>query len=779
MIGEATTVGLSPTGIDGDNFDVFSSLRDGADGEEFSSGVGDIGKEVDADTDETANLDLVTVASGKEKLDTFMDDSTDLKDIPAPVDALSLTSKSEINSPENLMSDERRETICQGVASVACASCVARDDCPILRMRNFASENLQPAPGRESYLSELLNDNDDDIVVAGYVNSNDGEANTISTEATKVSEDGVDESNEQMVSQEQECKALTNETVESLGDDIDTEAAEVSNSSKKIVQHVVNVFSDAEHHDNKQPTSMRIEVEPIVAATDDVHKVNDDFAAIAANDVQASPQIEVQEPGLVNPAELADSLSLTVPVEVPSRETPAHNTTADDTGDYNNSHDIVGEVEEKSALPAIEQELSTQAPEPSVDIQTEDVKRETPAKEIIAAASMPVKKQSDQPAAVPSPIQNSVEHGEEMIFVNEESAVDDTPPQPTIVDTPAVYEAVKVVPGDDAVTEREVIDVKPSVATAGNEDELQIELPQDGNQEAAVDQTVYEAQTPPVEQFDDAAIEKRSCDTDEEVWAEEDVVFFVEQSSVAEPEAPLTKVVTTGPLTEATIVTSEDIDEPEVFVADEIEIESIEPLDNLQLASVPEIIKDDYEPVEQFVVPVPPTTKSVPTVELKEALAQALEKDGLPREKPADVIMTTSGENNLWYDDEIKTAVMEIGDVRSDVELPPERLEEPVSDEELTESAELELDEPDELATDAASDEYNYSSEVNVADEDSLIIKNHPSLGLWMDDSRLNPEDNRTPATGSTSVISWLTKLVGVVAVYVVYGGRENNLSLG
>ena len=271
-------------------------------------------------------------------------------------------------------------------------------------------------------------------------------------------------------------------------------------------------------------------------------------------------------------------------------------------------------------------------------------------------------------------------------------------------------------------------------------------------------------------------IEEYSC-SDDEVWAEEDVVFFVEQPSVVDPEAPLTEAVTAGPLTEAMIMIGEETNESEAFVTDEVE--SIELLDNLQVASVPEIIKDDYEPVEQFMVPVPPTTKSVPTVELKEALAQALEKDGLPREKPADVIMTTSGENNLWCDDEIKTVVMEIGDVRSDVELPPERLEEPVSDEELTESAELELDEPDELATDAASDEYNYSSEVSVADEDSLIIKNHPLLGLWMDDSRLNPEDSKTPTTGSASVVSWLTKLVGAVAVYVVYSGRENNLSLG
>lgn len=777
MIGATTTVGLSPTGIDGDNFDVFSSLRDGADGEEFSSGVGDIGKEVDADTDETANLDLVTVASGKEKLDTFMDDSTDLKDIPAPVDALSLASKSEINSPENWMSDERRETICQGVASVACASCVARDDCPILRMRNFASENLQPAPGRESYLSELLNDNDDDIVVAGYVNSSDSEANTISTKATEVSEDRADKSNEQMVSQEQERKALTNETVESLGADVDTEAAEIGSSSKKVVQHVVNVFSDAEHHDNKQPTSMRIEVEPIVAATDDVHKVNDDFAAMAANDVQASPQIEVQEPGLVNPAKLADSLSLTVPVEVPSRETPSHNTTADDTGDYNNSHDMVSEVKEKSALPAIEQELSAQVPELSADIQTEDVKRETPAKEIIAAASMPVKKQFDQPVMVPSPIQNSVEHGEEALSVGEESAVDDTPPQPAIVDAPAVYEAVEVVPRDNAVTEREVIDVKPSVATAGNEDELQTELPQDGDQEAAVDQTIYETQLSPVEQFDDVAIEKRSCDSDEEVWAEEDVVFFVEQPSAVEPEIiSLAEVVAAESPAEATIVTSEEIDEPEVFMADEVEIESIEPLDNLQVVSVPEIIKDDYEPVEQLAVSTLPTIKLVPIIESKEAPVQALEKYGLPREKQDNVITTTPEGNGLWLGgDEPEVMAMDGSDAEQNGNLFEEQ-ENPVVIDRVAEVTETELSEQNDLMDDDAADKYDYSSEVNVADEDSLIIKNHPSLGLWMDDSRLNPEDNRTPATSSTSVISWLTKLVGVVAVYVVYNRRDNKV---
>ena len=210
MIGEATTRESSPAGIDGDGFDI-SSLR----GEDFSSGIGDIGEEVNADTDEAASgLDLVAVAGGKEKLDTFMDGSTDLKDMPAPVDALSLAGKSEINSSENRMSDERRAAICQGVASAACASCAARDDCPILRMRNFANENLQPAPERESYLRDLLNDDDDGIVVAGYANPDSG-ADSTNADITETSDDKTDKLIEQVAPPNQDNKSSVDKTAKS------------------------------------------------------------------------------------------------------------------------------------------------------------------------------------------------------------------------------------------------------------------------------------------------------------------------------------------------------------------------------------------------------------------------------------------------------------------------------------------------------------------------------------------------------------------------------------
>ena len=211
----------------GGGFNVFASLRGDAGGEDFfSSGAEEA---VGADTDEAVSgLDLVAVAGGKEKLDTFMDGSTDLKDMPAaPVDALSLAGKSEINSSENRMNDEQRAAICQGVASAACASCAARDDCPILRMRNFANENLQPAPERESYLRDLLNDDDDGIVVAGYANPDSG-ADSTNVDITETSDDKMDKLIEQVALPNQGNEIPTSETTESPDEPADIKEAEQS-----------------------------------------------------------------------------------------------------------------------------------------------------------------------------------------------------------------------------------------------------------------------------------------------------------------------------------------------------------------------------------------------------------------------------------------------------------------------------------------------------------------------------------------------------------------------
>lgn len=130
-----------------DDFNIFSALNGGVNFQDISS----------AEIDGATELNLVeAVASGK-KIDT------------------SFVEENEAETTEECLSDERRSEICQNVASAACASCAAAGTCPILRMRNFAEENLRPATEEpKSYLSALMDDGCD-VVVAGYVSADNEE----------------------------------------------------------------------------------------------------------------------------------------------------------------------------------------------------------------------------------------------------------------------------------------------------------------------------------------------------------------------------------------------------------------------------------------------------------------------------------------------------------------------------------------------------------------------------------------------------------------------------
>ena len=768
MIGATTTLELSPTGIDGDGFDVFSSLRDGSEGEDFSSGIDE------AVTDGVDQFDLVAVAGGKAELDVAMSDD-DTKEDFAPID------------PER----------CRNFGTVACLGCVNLGLCQDRQAAMMEKNNdLQPEE-QLSTLEQLLREDEapGEIVWAQVVPETDEAGNLGQIEevpqatSPNVMEAALDGEN---VTEEDDGSKDQTSTVH---DEEDFKAAETTVEVVRSAErddHIAklqatNFDLDEPSEMSEQltpedtvvlPTPMSVEAEPVASAVEDVNKVSDDFADMVVSDIQESPQIEVKEPKSDAVVKPADSLPLTSPVEVPSGETPPDTTIADDTGDDDNSYRIMSEPEEKSAPPAAEQEPSVQMSDAPVNMLAEEVKYEIPAKELVAVeAPMPAKKQPDQPAVMTPPIQDYVEYGEEVSSIGEEPAVDHSPTRPAVVDMPVVHEVVEVVPTENAAIEPEALTPVIPVETIVDEDELWTDPPQGGSQELVVDQMVYETPTSPVEQLDDAVMEKRSCDSDEEVWAEENVVFFVEQSSVADPEAPLTEAVTTEPLTEATIVASEEIDEPEVFVADEIEIEPVEPLDNIQVTSVPEITKDDHGPVERSMVPVSLAIEPASNATLDKAPVQMSEEYGLPREKQDNVITTTPEGNDVWLgSDEPETMAMDGSDAEQSGDLSEER-EEPVVIDRVAEVTETELSERDDLMTDDVADGYGYDSEVNAAD-DFLIVKHHPSLGLWTDDSRLNPEDSKTPTTGSASVVSWLTKLVGVVAVHVVYNTNENKLSI-
>lgn len=714
------------TDNNGGGFNVFSSLRDGAGSEEFLSGVSNIGKEVDADTDEVASsLDLVAVAGGKAELDTVMHDKGESKETPVRT------------NPEQ----------CQKYGTIACIGCIFAQDCEDRQAAMMEkNNNLQPEE-QLSTLEQLLREDEapGEIVWAQVV-----------PETDEVGDLGQTEEVPQAVSPNVMEAALDGENVTEEDDGSKEQTSTVHDEEDvKVVETTVKVVKDAG-------------VDDYVAKPQATNPILDEPAEMSE---QLTPEDTVVLPTL-----MAVETKPVMPVadKVPSRETPLANTMVDHAGDYDNSHHAVRESEEKSALPVAEQESSVQMPDTPVNVPMENAKHETPTKELVAMeVSVPVKEQPDQPAVMTSPIQDYVEYSEEVSSVGEEPAVDHNSTQP-VVDMPVVHEVVEVVPTESAAIEPEAPTPIIPVETVVDENELWTDPPQDGSQEVAVDQIVYEGQTSPVEQLDDAVIEENLHVNDEEVWAEEDVVFFVEQSSVAEPEAPLAEAVTAGPLTEATIVTSEEIDEPEVVVADEVEIEPVELLDSIQAASVPEITKDDHGSVERSMVPVSSAIESVSDITLDDMPVQVSEEYGLPCEKRDNVITTTPEGNDVWPGgNELEAMAMDGSDAEQSGDLSEER-EEPVVINRVAEMAETELSEQDDLAADDAVDGYDYGSEVNVAD-DFLIVKHHPSLGLWTDDSRLNPEEEATatvqPGADDASLVS---RLVGVlvVAMCVARGRR-------
>ncbi len=194
------------------DFNVFSALNGDANFQDLSS-------EID---DDATELNLVEAVASGEKIDT------------------SFAEESEAETTEECLDAERRSEICQNVASTACASCAAAGTCSILRMRNFAEENLQKATEEpKSYLSDLMND-DCDFVVAGYVSADNEEKASESIEKDNPSENEKTES----VSEKPAVRS------EAIDDDVSIRVSAENNK--------VNKSTDDECLDGKSASSENI-----------------------------------------------------------------------------------------------------------------------------------------------------------------------------------------------------------------------------------------------------------------------------------------------------------------------------------------------------------------------------------------------------------------------------------------------------------------------------------------------------------------------------------------
>ena len=291
--------------------------------------------------------------------------------------------------------------------------------------------------------------------------------------------------------------------------------------------------------------------------------------------------------------------------------------------------------------------------------------------------------------------------------------------------------------------------------------------------ELAVDTDASEPQIPVFRQLDCHNTTADIGRSEDRIWAEEEVFFVKQDLPGVEPELTLTEVAAV--MSPAEVVTArEEADDLKLSVDNDID--SVEQLDNSKVASVLEIT-NDYESVEQIAIPTSPAIEPIRDVELDELAVEISEERIMPREEHDSIAMEASEKSALpRADDEVETIITDTSDVEPSIDLP--ETQEELAATEVFEAVESELDEQDDLAVTGAVDGYGYNSETSAVSDNVLVVKSRQSSGLWPDDSRLNPENNKISKGSSTSIASWLTKLVGTVAVYVACSRRESRLSL-
>lgn len=635
-----TTVELSSTVIDGDDFDVFLSLRDGNISEDFSSSVGE---EV---ADGVGRFDLVAVASGEAELPST-------------------------------------EKVSASIGQTACATCVG---CPFLsqcvkpqalvmkqeleRQENVSDDmnsadeeaipNLLEMTPKQSYLDRLLAPDDFDsldengrgeLVLAGYSESTDYQEPIIKKAPEPVVSETkpidlttkTNKSTEKLIPQEQEDKTSTNQAVEASGEDVGIEKIGVVSPSVEMKPHIIDSISDAVHNDSKKP---------------------------APESLDAPTKTE------------------NAPVSVVIDK----NTQTVDDNSNSLEHETVypAASDNKIAAKAVESEPS-RAAENDESAFTSISEQQHLAAQFDAVGA--------DKSAITVPIDNSGTKAPVYIQSNEIN-IDATPDYNNSVESTDIVDNERLV--DTAIV-----------------DEAKVNPPNEEIDILAADQIFTDTQVLSIEQLDysGTAIE-RSHGKDNDFWAEEDAVFFIErqESPVVESEASSAEAVTIA-LPVETITVREET--------------------------------DDSESVEQVIISTSPIIEPTLDVESDEVATKIPEECLVLRE---EFVKISEKSDLLRSDDEIESVIMDVSDIKSGINL-------------SVEQAEL-----NDILDDCA-----YNGEESVANSDDLLMNIHPSSGLWPDDSSLNPEEGVVTTTQSAADDSSLvSRLVGVLVVAMcVARGRQ------
>ena len=676
MIGEVTTVELSPTGIDGDNFDVFSSLRDGAGGEDFSSGISE---EV---ADSVEQFDLVAVASGGEELPSTEEVSASIGQT-ACVTCVGCPFLSQCVKPQALavkQESETQENVSDDMNSV--------DEGGV--------PNLLEMTPKQSYLERLLAPDDLDsldengrgeLVMAGYSEPINYQESIIKKAPDPVVSEAkpidlttkTDGPTEKIIPQEREDKTSTNQTVETPGEDVDVEVTEMSSPSTEMKLPVIDAISDAAYDDNRQPTlesldaTTQTETAPVSIVIDkNTQTVDDNSNSLEHETVYPAASDDKVAASVVENTYDGDENTASSSIKTPSIERQKEKNFVITGSKSANSEPSRAVENGESAFTSISEQQHLVAQFNSAG----------------ADEAMIVESVDDYNIKLPTDMQSSE----------------------VKLDVTAGY--------DDPVQLSDSVDNERLVDTAII-DEAKVNYPNQEIDILAADQIFTDTQVLSIEQLDysGTAIE-RSHGKDNDFWAEEDAVFFIErqESPVVESEASSAEAVTIA-LPVETITVREET--------------------------------DDSEPVEQVIISTSPIIEPTLDVESDEVATKIPEECLVLREE----FMKISEKSDLLRsDDEIESVIMDVSDIKSGINL-------------FGEQAEL-----NDILDDCV-----YNGEESVANGDDLLMNTHPSSGLWSDDSPLNPEEGLVTMTQSAADDSSLvSRLVGVLVVAMcVARGRQ------
>lgn len=794
MIGEATTGELSPAGIDGDDFDI-SSLR----GEDFSSGIDDIGGEVNAGTSDAASsLDLVAVASGEEKLDTAMSDtnSQDNSETLTPVD------------PE----------LCEKFGTIACIGC----DFALLcaeRQAAMAAKSNEDQPDKQlSTLEKLLREDDAPGKIVWAQSTPDDDASREQLLAAEEEQSINDSSSvfepepkpkpepeeKQPLSDTQPSPRLSNKQKEAAAalpqatDDGSANLEANSNLSAKISKEpLAQIYSDNTNEYIRQDELLRV----VDRTADDSGKlVNQQTATVnrATQTTQRSNKHADQEvSSAVNTTEQISSVNTHQAIKIPkpedtgstvattrSQKDPAIEKVSSTLIDANDT------LADSGTSTVVDREDSTQErPSPkskSISAENNNLLKKTTPKNITTkpksdsstdfevSAEMSLESQKTPSIDKQNPLADDKKDN-----ISSPSAVESVDySRKTLPETRLVNAVQNTSDGEDSavkLVEKESAPSKKSV----------VKNPNIHYSDSAFNQTKQ------VETVVNTPAVKLPAET--AGWASENEVFVVDRkesfaNNHRDEFMQREVVLIDGDNDLPTLPQNERA--PKADIKQDLEPKNTTEI-NLQLRSdwsserwpkLDEMVNSVLPPSRSLnyeLLPKPDETSSGlqehderQTSELwpkpDEALNQLInqtdfEDDKLVRQKAQQTRITQPNENDTIYVDlRNEHASSEVDSLHS----------QPTAD--YADQIEMNNDNDNDNDLNCQLNDNSGSQ----AEKLYEVAFAHPLAALWTDDSRLNPENNKISKGSSTSVTSWLTKLVGAVAVYVACSRRESTLGV-